>query len=81
MASVSQRAIRPLWVKIATNSPAKSSRLPAPSHSIAAKGAKPAELPVEFPTRLLLSINMKTAKALGLEMPLQLQQLADNVIE
>jgi putative tryptophan/tyrosine transport system substrate-binding protein len=45
------------------------------------KGAKPAELPVEFPTKLVLSINMKTAKALGLEMPLQLQQLADNVIE
>ena len=45
------------------------------------KGAKPAELPVEFPTKLVLSINMKTAKALGLEMPLQLQQLADKVIE
>ena len=35
----------------------------------------------EFPTKLVLSINMKTAKVLGLEMPLQLQQLADKVIE
>ena len=45
------------------------------------KGAKPGELPVEFPTRLVLSINMKTAKALGLDVPWQLQQLATTVIE
>jgi putative tryptophan/tyrosine transport system substrate-binding protein len=45
------------------------------------KGAKPGELPVEFPTKLIMSINMKTAKALGLDVPLQLQQLADRVIE
>jgi putative tryptophan/tyrosine transport system substrate-binding protein len=45
------------------------------------KGAKPGELPVEFPTRLVLSINMKTAKALGLDVPWQLQQLADTVLE
>jgi len=45
------------------------------------KGATPADLPVEFPTKLFMSINMKTAKALGLEVPWQLQQLADKVIE
>ena len=45
------------------------------------KGSKPADLPVEFPTKLVTSINMKTAKVLGLEVPWQLQQLADKVIE
>jgi len=45
------------------------------------KGTRPGELPVEFPTKLALSINMKTAKALRLDLPWQLQQLADEVIE
>jgi putative tryptophan/tyrosine transport system substrate-binding protein len=45
------------------------------------KGAKPGDIPVEQPTALELLINLKTAKTLGIDVPLHLQQIADNVIE
>jgi ABC-type uncharacterized transport system substrate-binding protein len=45
------------------------------------RGAKPAELPVQLPTKFEMAVNLKTAKALGLAVPLSIRLRADELIE
>ena len=45
------------------------------------RGAKPGDLPVQFPTKFEMAVNLKSAKALGLAVPPSMRLLADEVIE
>jgi putative ABC transport system substrate-binding protein len=45
------------------------------------RGAKPGDLPVQLPVKYLMVLNLRTAKALGLTVPLTLQAIADEIIE
>jgi putative ABC transport system substrate-binding protein len=45
------------------------------------RGEKPGDLPVQFPTKFEMIVNLKTAKALGLEVPLSIRVRATDVIE
>ena len=63
------------------NDPIDSVRRAATYADRILRGAKPSELPVQFPVKFEMTINLKTAKALGLDVPLHLQQQANEVIE